>query len=146
MTLRRYQPWGVLNQLSREMNALMDARAESGDQSSLATADWIPSVDIREEDDRYLIHADIPGVKPEAIEINMEHGVLSISGERSHESKEEREGYRRVERVRGSFHRRFSLPDSADADRVSASSKDGVLEIVIPKQETVKARRITVNS
>ena len=146
MTLRRYQPWSILDQFSREMNAMIDQRAESGDQSSLATADWIPAVDIREEADRYLIHADIPGVKPEDIEVNMEHGVLSISGRRSHETKEEREGYRRVERVRGSFHRRFSLPDSADAERVSASSNDGVLEIIIPKQEVVKARRITVNS
>jgi len=143
MSLRQYEPWSLLNQLSNEVNTLFDQRSR-GDGSSMATSDWIPAVDIREEQDRYLIHADIPGVDPESIEIHMENGVLSLSGRREHVARDEREGYRRIERVRGVFHRRFSLPDSADADRVSASSRHGVLEIVIPKQQRVQARRITV--
>ena len=145
MNIRRQEPWGLLNQLSNEMNALFENRMPtSADASSMATSDWVPAVDIREEPDRYLIHADIPGVDPDQIEISMENGVLSIRGQRQHESEEEREGYRRVERVRGSFYRRFSLPDTADAERVSASSRNGVLEIIIPKQEKVQPRRITV--
>ena len=145
MNIRRQEPWGLLNQLSNEMNALFENRMPtSADASSMATSDWVPAVDIREEPDRYLIHADIPGVDPDQIEISMENGVLSIRGQRQHESEEEREGYRRVERVRGSFYRRFSLPDTADAERVSASSRNGVLEIIIPKQEKVQPRRISV--
>ncbi|MCP1673159.1 HSP20 family protein [Natronocella acetinitrilica] len=147
MNIRRHEPWSLLNQLSSEMNTLFDHRQSPGtDASSMATSDWVPAVDIREENDRYLIHADIPGVDPEKIEISMENGVLSIRGERHHDSDETREGYRRVERIRGSFYRRFSLPDTADAERVSASSRNGVLEIVIPKQEKVQPRRITVQS
>lgn len=145
MNIRRQEPWGLLNQLSNEMNALFENRMPtSADASSMATSDWVPAVDIREEPDRYLIHADIPGVDPDQIEISMENGVLSLRGQRQHESEEKREGYRRVERVRGSFYRRFSLPDTADAERVSASSRNGVLEIIIPKQEKVQPRRITV--
>ena len=101
-------------------------------------------VDIKEEENRYVIHADVPGVDPADIEVNMENGVLSIKGERESESKEEREGYKRVERVRGSFFRRFNLPDTADAEAISAKSKDGVLEIVIPKQEKPQPKRIRI--
>ncbi len=148
MSLVRYEPWGLLNQLHGEINRLFDARVPSyGDErDQLATTDWVPAVDIREENERYLIHADVPGVNPEDIEVNMENGVLSIRGQRQSESSEEREGYKRVERVRGSFFRRFSLPDTADGDAISAKCKDGVLEIAIPKQAKVMPRRIKVES
>jgi len=122
----------------------MDVSGDSDDQ--LATSDWVPAVDIREEGQRYVIHADVPGVKPEDIEVHMEDGVLTIKGQRYSESKDEREGYKRVERVRGSFFRRFSLPDTADAEAISAKSKDGVLEIIIPKQAKVMPKRIKVES
>ena len=80
------------------------------------------------------------------IEVKMEDGVLSIKGERQSESSENREGYKRVERVRGSFLRRFSMPDTVDADGITARSKDGVLEVVIPKQAKVLPKRIKVES
>ncbi|MCC5812358.1 MAG: Hsp20/alpha crystallin family protein [Ectothiorhodospiraceae bacterium] len=145
MNIRRYEPWSLINQLSNEMNALMESRSSGlGDGSTAATSDWIPAVDIREETDRYLIHADLPGVKAEDIDINLENGVLTLRGSRSSEQTEEDNGYKRIERVRGSFYRRFSLPDTADAEKVTASSRDGVLEIVIPKQEKMQPRRITV--
>ena len=148
MSMVRYEPWGLLNQLHGEVDRLFNTRmgryGEDGDQ--LATSDWVPAVDIREEDDRFVIHADVPGVDPKDIEVNMEDGVLSIKGERQSEKTDEREGYKRVERVRGSFFRRFSLPDTANADAISARSKNGVLEVVIPKQEKVLPKRIQVES
>ena len=144
----RYEPWGLLNQLHGEVDRLFNTRmgryGDDGDQ--LATSDWVPAVDIKEEDDRFVIHADVPGVDPKDIEVNMEDGVLSIKGERQSETTDEREGYKRVERVRGSFFRRFSLPDTANADAISARSKNGVLEVVIPKQEKVLPKRIQVES
>ncbi len=148
MSLVRYEPWGLLNQLHGEMNRLFDGRVPSygDDRDELAASDWVPAVDIREEDERFLIHADVPGVKPEDIEVNMENGVLSIKGQRHSETSEEREGYKRVERVRGSFSRRFSLPDTADGEAISAKCKEGVLEIAIPKQAKVMPRRIKVES
>jgi len=148
MSLVRYEPWGLLNQLHGEIDRLFDARVPKygDDRDQLATSDWVPAVDIREEENRYVIHADVPGVKPEDIEVHMENGVLSIKGQRQSETRDEREGYKRVERVRGSFFRRFSLPDTADAEAISAKSKDGVLEIVIPKQAKVMPKRIKVEA
>ena len=109
-------------------------------------ADWVPAVDIVEEKDRFVLRADVPGVKPEDIEVNMENGMLTVSGQRNEESGEDHEGMRRVERISGCFFRRFSLPDTANADAISATSKNGILEVVIPKQPAVQARRISVES
>ena len=148
MSLVRYEPLGLLNQLHGEIDRLFDNRMPKygDDREQLAASDWVPAVDIREEENRYVIHADVPGVNPEDIEVNMENGVLSIKGERHAETTDEREGYKRVERVRGSFFRRFSMPDTADADGISATCKAGVLEIVIPKQAKVLPKRIKVES
>ena len=149
MSLVRYEPWSLLNQLHVGADRLFDTRpgryGDDGEQL-LSSSDWVPAVDIKEEDGRYIIHADVPGVDPKDIEINMEDGVLSIKGERHSETTDEREGYKRVERVRGSFFRRFSMPDTADADAVTAKSKDGVLEIVIPKQQKLQPKRIRVEN
>ena len=148
MSLVRYEPWGLLNQRHADIGSMFSARHRhlAADSDPLAASDWTPAVDIREEEHRYVIHADVPGVNPDDIEVKMEDGVLSIKGERQSESSEDREGYKRVERVRGSFSRRFSMPDTVDADGISARSKDGVLEVVIPKQEKVLPKRIKVES
>jgi HSP20 family protein len=144
MGLMRYEPWGLLDQMRREMERSFDKRAEEG--SSVATSDWVPAVDIKEEDDAFLIVADIPGVDPKDIEVHMDNGVLTIKGEKESEQKDEREGYKRVERSYGSFYRRFSLPDTADPEKISAKSNHGVLEVRIGKQERVQPRKIAVDS
>lgn len=107
---------------------------------------WTPSVDIVEEAGRFVVYADIPGVDPENVEMTVEDNTLSIKGERESvkTDKAEDDSYKRVERFRGTFSRRFTLPDTADVDKISASGKNGVLEIVIPKKAAVQARRITV--
>ncbi len=144
MALTRYEPWTVVNQLQREMNRLFEGREGQVEDGNVATSDWIPAVDIRDEPNRFVILADVPGVDVKDIEVQMENGMLSIRGERKHEVKEDQEGYKRVERTRGTFYRRFTLPDTADADKVAATCKNGVLEVVIPKQEKVKPRRISI--
>jgi HSP20 family protein len=141
MAITRYEPWNVLTQLQRELDRMHEGDTEGG---SVATAQWAPAVDIKEETDRFVLHADIPGVKPEEIDVSMEDGVLTIKGEKESESKTEKDGYKRVERSFGSFYRRFSLPDTADSESISAKSKHGVLEIVIPKREAVKPKKISV--
>ena len=123
---------------------MFDPNRRADDTSRIEGSDWTPAVDIKEEGDRYLLHADIPGVKADDIEVSMDKGVLTIKGERKHESTESKEGYKRVERSHGVFMRRFSLPDGVDGENISASSKDGVLEVVIPKSEPEKPRRIEV--
>ena len=92
------------------------------------------------------MRADLPGVKPEDIEVNMENGVLTVSGERQREERSDYDGVARVERVSGRFVRRFTLPETADADAIKATSRDGILEISIPKQAVVQPRRITVEA
>jgi HSP20 family protein len=140
----KYEPWNLLDQMRREMDRAVDTRTAEG--SSVATSDWVPAVDIKEEKDSFVIVADIPGVDPKDIEVHMENGMLTIKGEKESEKKEEREGYKRVERSFGSFYRRFSLPDTADAEKISAKSNNGVLEVRIAKQEQVQPRKISVNS
>jgi HSP20 family protein len=140
MNMTRYEPWSVLNQLQREMDSLLRRDADT----TSPVSDWMPAVDIRETPDAWLIHTDVPGVKVEDIEIHMENGVLSISGKRELDNTEEKEGYKRVERVRGRFHRRFSLPDTANGDKITAKCNNGVLDITIPKQEKLLPRKIEV--
>lgn len=139
-----HHPWNLLNQLQRETEQLFK-RYEDND-SSVATVSWAPAVDIKEEEQHFVIQADIPGVDPKDIEVSMEKGVLSLKGERKFEKEVEKDNYKRVERVYGTFHRRFTLPETADAEKISASGKNGVLEIVIPKQPVVQPRRIEVQS
>jgi len=141
MAIIRYEPWNLLNQLQQELERSRDDKSGEG---AVATAEWAPTVDIKEEADKFVIHADIPGVKPEDIEVSMEAGVLTVKGEKESEAKTEKEGYKRVERTYGSFYRRFSLPDTADGDAINAKCKHGVLEITIPKREAVKPKRISV--
>lgn len=142
MAIVRYEPFRLLEQLQRELERSFGT--EGNEEGAVATAQWRPAVDIKEENDRFCIHADLPGVKPEDLEVTMEQGVLTIKGERKSETKSEKEGYKRVERVWGSFYRRFTMPDTADADKISAKMKDGELEIVIPKKPAVLPKKITV--
>jgi HSP20 family protein len=106
----------------------------------------VPAVDIKEEAQQFVIEADIPGVDPKDIEIFMENGVLTLKGERQSVNEEEAKNYKRVERTHGTFYRRFSLPDTADAEKVTASGQNGVLQITIPKRELALSRKITVQA
>ena len=116
------------------------------DESSVVTSQWVPRVDIKEEADRFLLFADLPGVDPQDIEVQMDKGMLTIKGERREERASETESYSRIERRHGVFHRRFALPDSADPERISASGHNGVLTISIPKRPETTPRRIQVGS
>ncbi|MFT5426124.1 MAG: HSP20 family protein [Gammaproteobacteria bacterium] len=145
----KYQPFNLLDRLQKELNLknVLDPYVKDvvgDDNSDVVTSHWRPAVDIKEEDNRFVIYADLPGVDPKDIEITMEQGVLTLKGKRFEETKEEREGYKRVERVSGNFYRRFSLPETADAERIEAEGKNGVLQITLPKHEKVQARKITV--
>ena len=121
-------------------------QAGSNDESSVVTSQWIPRVDIKEESDRFVLYADIPGVDPDQIEVQMDKGMLTIKGERSIESTIENERFSRIERRHGAFHRRFALPDSADPEGISAQGDNGVLEITIPKRPETTPRRIQVGT
>ena len=146
MALMRYEPLNLLNQLQREVNRLFETSRFGDEETGHMLADWMPAVDIKEEPTQFVLHADLPGVDIKDIEITLENGVLTLKGQRAAEKKEETEQYRRVERVRGTFLRRFSLPDAVDAEKVAARCKDGVLEVVVPKREAAQPRRIAIES
>jgi HSP20 family protein len=140
--MSRYEPWSLLNQLQRELERSFEGARPGTDTA--ATAEWTPAVDIKEEPGRYVLWADLPGVSPDSIDIMMENGILTLKGERETEAKTQREGLKRVERVYGTFYRRFSLPDTADAEGISARCANGVLEISIPKKAAVQPKKIVV--
>jgi len=129
MSLVRFEPWSLVDRIS-------------GDNHRT----WVPAVDIFEEQERFIVRADLPGVDPDDIEVNMENGVLTVSGERKNEERSEFEGVSRIERISGRFLRRFTLPDTADADAIKAKCRNGILEISIPKQAAVQPRRIAVEA
>ncbi len=146
MSIVRYRQRPSELALQDEIKQVFDRffGAEDTDSSAVVTAQWVPRVDIKEEAERFVIYADLPGLDPQDIEVQMDKGILSIKGERKGESTGQTERFSRVERRYGSFHRRFALPDSADAEGVSASGHNGVLEIVIPKKPETTPRRIQV--
>ena len=147
MTITRYYPWAQSQRLQDEIKQVFNrfAGEDDADQSNVVTSQWTPRVDIKEEDKRFVILADVPGVDPNTIEIHMDKGILSIKGERAADVQSENAKTTRVERSYGSFYRRFALPDSADAEGISASGKFGVLEISIPKKPETTPRRIAVS-
>jgi HSP20 family protein len=107
---------------------------------------WLPSVDVHEEAERFVVRADLPGVDAKDIEITAQDGVLTLRGERRAEKREQNGGTQRIERVAGTFVRRFTLPESAQADAISATQTNGVLEVTIPKQAKPEPRRIKVEA
>jgi HSP20 family protein len=148
MAISRYEPWAVVSQLQNEINRVFGTLNEG--ESSSATAEWIPAVDVREFADRFELLVDLPGVDPKQVEITLDNSVLTLSGERRDEPAVDKNGQglfqqQRTERRLGRFHRRFILPDTVDAEKVTASGRNGVLSISIAKQAKTQPRRISVN-
>jgi HSP20 family protein len=144
MSLIHYEPWNRFNSFHNEINKLFDYPGVRRNGKQITAGDWTPAVDIKEEDNQFVLFIDVPGVEAKDIDITTEKGVLMLKGQRYAETKEQHDGYKRIERTRGSFQRSFTLPDTADTDRISAKNKNGVLEIVIPKHAEVQPRKITV--
>jgi HSP20 family protein len=144
MNVSRYEPWSLVNRLHQDLDRVFSREFSTGDDSHGAVCDWMPAVDVNETKDAFVLRADLPGVDPKNIEITMENGVLTIRGHRASEVTKEENGYRRIERASGEFFRRFTLPDSADANAISAQSGNGVLTVRIGKRPEVQSRRIEV--
>ena len=136
----------LLSQLHEDFGRLLspfELRTDLG-WPEVSVSDWVPSIDVKEENKHYLVRADVPGVKITDIDVSMENGILTIKGKRESEIKEEKENYLRVERSRGSFMRQLSLPEAVDQDKIEASCREGVLEIKLPKKAGSIGRKIKV--
>jgi HSP20 family protein len=143
MNIVRFEPWKLADLLHRDLGRVALRRfAVDADTD----AQWVPAVDIVEEKDRFVLRADVPGVDPADIDVSMDNGVLTVAGERQAQRGSEDASLQRAERAKGRFSRRFSLPDTTDAEGITAQSRNGMLEISIPKLPEVQARRISVEA
>ncbi|MFL5841442.1 MAG: Hsp20/alpha crystallin family protein [Thermoleophilaceae bacterium] len=133
--LVRPEPFST--EFNRLFNSLWD--------QPLASERWVPSMDLVETEDHYLLKADLPGMKQDDVAIELNDGTLTISGERKAEYERKEKGFFRLERSFGKFSRSLTLPDGIDPDRIDATFHDGVLEVTIPKPEQRKPRRIAVS-
>lgn len=145
MNLVHFEPWSIADLVQRDLNRYQTHRNGRSSPETPAS-EWAPAVDIVEEKDRFLLWADVPGVSRTDIDISMEDGVLTIAGERHTDKHDDATGVHRFERISGRFHRRFTLPETADAEGIAARSANGILEVSIPKLPEVQPRRITVEA
>jgi HSP20 family protein len=134
MAIVRWEPFRDLSELNRLF------------APAAAQRRWLPALDLVETADQFVLTADLPGLGEDDVKIEVEDRVLSISGERTRASEENKAGYRRVERAFGAFRRTLTLPEGVDGEAITASFDKGVLEISIPKPEQRKPRRITIGT
>ena len=146
--IKRQPLFSGLTDLHTALDRLLDPSLADWEKSfpALESGGWIPRIDIQEKDNQFLIHADIPGVDPKNIEVILENGVLTIKGHKETKQKEEKSNYVRVERTAGYFCRSISLPDVSDSSKITAKSKNGVLEITVPKNSKATSRKIQVSA
>ena len=148
MAVMKWDPLRELEQMADRLNRVI-SRPEGGSLSgngkeAMAVPDWIPTVDISETEAEYAIHAELPGVKKEAVKVTMENDVLTIQGERAQDQIESGHKHHRIERSYGRFVRSFALPDTVDAGKVKAEYADGMLHLHLPKSEKAKPKQIEV--
>lgn len=145
--LTRWDPFRELDELQKRFSALLGrtpVKTNDEQQEALTVAEWAPVVDIVEDDNQYVITAELPGLQKEDIKVRIQNDALTISGERKYEKEEKDKKFHRVERAYGSFSRRFTIPENSDGEKVSAEFKDGILQVHLPKTETVKPKQIEV--
>jgi HSP20 family protein len=143
----RWDPFKELEEISDRFDRIfgrLPAHRPSGGREALTVADWVPTVDISEDDKEYLIKAEVPEVDKKEVKVAVQEGVLTIQGERKQEKEEKGRKFHRVERSYGSFVRSFSLPENVAEDKLRAEFKDGVLLVHLPKAEKPKAKAVEV--
>ena len=139
MALVRWEPVPM----NRLINSLFDSATTPA--SGVSTRRWLPATDLIESETHYVLRADLPGVAEDDISVELDHDVLTISGERKAEKQDRNAGYYRVERATGSFRRSLRLPEGVDAEAITASFDRGVLEVSVPKPEQPKPRKVQIS-
>jgi len=141
MAIVRWDPSREINSLQQQVNQVFSTFF---DAPATGSARWIPSVDLVERDDAFVLVADLPGVAPDDVSIEVERDVLTLSGRREIRHEAQKGGYVRAERAAGAFRRQLTLPEGVDADQIEAHFEQGVLEVRIPKPEAVKPRKVAI--
>ncbi len=142
MTLMRWNPYRELMNVHEQLNRFFEE--PSGQTSDSSYGGWFPAIDLREEEKRFVIEADLPGVKKEDIQIEVENNVLTLRGERRFEHEAKKESFHRIERAYGKFMRSFTLPSRIEASQITASHNGGILEIAIPKAKESLPQKIEI--
>lgn len=147
MNIIKYDPFREMRSLQDEVNRLFASSfSRGGDESDLMRGAWSPQVDIFENKDQIVLEAELPGMKPEDVDISIENNVLTIRGERKFEKKDENDNFHRVERSYGSFTRSFTLPPTVSSENANAEFENGVLRLTLAKREEAKPRRIEIKA
>lgn len=145
MTITRWTPFSDLAVLQNRLNSIFnDFNAPEGRAESLAQGSFVPAVDVYDDAQKIVLKLDVPGIKQEDLDIRLENQTLTVKGERKFEKEEKEENFHRIERRYGSFMRSFTLPQTADPEKVSADYKDGVLQIEIAKKSEAQPKQIKV--
>jgi HSP20 family protein len=148
MTTMRWDPFQDLRSAQDEMAQMHPTLAHAlglhSQQGNARTTAWAPALDISERKDAYLVTVELPGLKPEDLDITMEDGLLTIQGERQFTSESSEQQFHRVERRYGAFRRAITLPAHVLAEGIQASFEDGVLQILVPKAEEATPKRIQI--
>ena len=147
MAMIRWEPARELQAIQQEMNRLFGSAfdAQGGLGNGGGGSRWIPPMDLVEDDEHFVVRADLPGVEEKDVSVELEDNVLTISGERKSDTEQRKEGYYRIERAYGAFSRSLTLPEGIDAEGIKASFANGVLEVRIPKPEERKPRKVAIN-
>ena len=153
MNLTKWSPfakWDPFKEMEEMTNRLApwlgrETLHGNSQNENMTVTEWVPLVDITEDEKQYVITAELPEVKKEDVKVTVENGRLAIAGERKFEHEEKDRKYHRIERSYGTFRRSFALPDTANAENVLAEFKDGVLKVRIPKSEKVRPKTVTVS-
>lgn len=146
VSVRRWDPVRDLLSIQNEMTRLFGRALGGSGEEGEVQGGWAPEIDVRHSNDRFTVFAELPGLTADEVEITVEDGVLSISGERKFYPGEPEDSFLRVERRYGRFARRIALPPHSDAGRIEASMSNGVLRIDVPKSEEAKPKRIEVRA
>jgi HSP20 family protein len=143
MPIVRWDPFNELIELNDEIGRWWPATRRKGAGKQGA---WFPEVDIKEDEKQITMRADVPGMKMEDIDVSVDNSHVTISGERNMEKEEKGKDYTRIERSYGAFSRSFDIGVAIKEDEIKASYKSGVLEVILPKAEIKKAKKISVKS
>ena len=159
LTSAAQNPFAMMRQLSREMDRFMDSFFERGfgsiardssirDDEWQAGTLWAPQIDVQHRNDAIVVRADLPGVRKEDVQVEVQDDALVISGQRREEREEgaDEQGYRMLERSYGSFYRTVPLPQGTNPDDIEAVMRDGVLKVTLPLAENARPRRIQIQS
>jgi HSP20 family protein len=144
MMIKRWKPFQETPSLQDRINGYFGNRLDNWSQNQENLMAWDPSTDVYEDKDEYRFRVELPGVKKEDVEIEMNNQVLVIKGEKKESQEIKKEQYHRIETVSGTFYRSFRLPQNVDSQKIKASLKDGILDVRVPKQEEAKPKSIPI--